>query len=69
MTLSNEVERMEELIDDFRSDEPIPKLLVWYVEIEDVGLSMLLKEVTDSMEYAADYCGDVCDVIPCLTVG
>ena len=68
VTLTYEVERLEEMIDDLRADELIPELLVWYKKIADIGLSLLLKELLDNMENVADFCEDVSDIIRCIAV-
>lgn len=68
VVLSYEVERLEENIDDLRSDKLIPELLPWYRKNKDIGLSILLKEITDNMEDVADFCEDVSDIIRCISI-
>jgi hypothetical protein len=68
ITLSHEVERLEEKIDDLRADDLTPKLLAWYKKIKEIGSSLLLKEITDNMENIADLCEDVSDIIRSIAV-
>lgn len=68
VVLSHEVERIEEKIDDLRADQLTPELLSWYRKIKDIGLSLILKEATDNMENAADFCEDVSDIIRCIAI-
>ena len=68
IAISQEVERLEENIDDIRAEQLIPETLVWYRHVEDVGLSLLLKEITDNMENVADICEDVSDIIRTIAV-
>lgn len=68
IAISQEVERLEENIDDFRAEQLIPETLVWYRHIEDVGLALLLKEITDNMENVADICEDVSDIIRSIAI-
>lgn len=68
VVISHEVERLEEKIDDLRADQLIPEMLVWYKKIKDIGLSLLLKEITDNMEDTADYCEDVSDIIRFIAI-
>ena len=68
ITLSHEVEKMEEKIDDLRAEELTPRLLVWYKKIKDIGSILTLKEITDNMENIADFCEDVSDIIRSIAV-
>jgi predicted phosphate transport protein (TIGR00153 family) len=63
ITAANEVEKTEELIDDFRAKEVYPKLLEWFEKTNNIGLSLLIKEIIDNMENLADRCEDVGDII------
>ena len=66
--LSHEVEKYEEMVDDLRADELMPELMKWYKRVKDIGLSLLLKELTDNMENVADFCEDVSDIIRVIAV-
>jgi len=68
VVLSHEVEKLEEKIDDLRADQLTPELLAWYRKIKDIGLSLVLKEMTDNMENVADFCEDVSDIIRCIAI-
>jgi predicted phosphate transport protein (TIGR00153 family) len=66
--LSSEVERLEEKIDDLRSEQLIPETLVWYRRINEIGSSLVLKEATDNMENVADFCESVADIIRAIAL-
>lgn len=68
IALSYEVEKLEEKIDDFRTEELVPKLMVWYRRIRDIGVALLMYELTDNMENIADLCEDVSDIIRSIAV-
>jgi len=63
INVSQEVERMEEEIDDFRGEKLIPKLLEWQNQDRRVGSCLLLKEIADNLEEVADRCEDVSDLL------
>jgi len=60
---ADEVEKTEELIDEFRAKEVYPKLLEWFKKTCNIGLSLLVKEIIDNMENLADRCEDVGDIV------
>ena len=66
--LSREVERLEEKIDDLRAEKLIPELMKFYRRINDIGLALLLKEITDNMENVADYCENVSDIVRYISI-
>ncbi len=68
IALSYEVEKLEEKIDDLRAEELMPRLMVWYRKIKDIGLALLMKELTDNMENIADLCEDVSDIIRSIAI-
>ncbi|HID60361.1 MAG TPA: DUF47 family protein [Hadesarchaea archaeon] len=68
VVLSHEVEKLEEKIDDLRAEQLTPELLAWYRKINDIGVSLVLKEMTDNMENVADFCEDVSDIIRCIAI-
>lgn len=60
---ANEIEKTEELIDDFRIKKIMPELLEWSRECQDIGQYLLVKEIIDNLENVADRCEDVGDII------
>jgi len=66
--LSHEVERYEEKVDDLRAEELTPELMKWYKKVKDIGLSLVVKELTDNMENVADFCEDVSDIIRVIAI-
>ena len=69
VVLSQDVERLEEKIDDLRTDVLIPEMLIWWRKSKDVGNSILFKEIIDNIENAADFCEDVSDIIRSIAIG
>lgn len=63
ITAANEIEKTEELIDDFRIKKVLPELLEWSKSGGDVGHYLIVKEIIDNMEDIADRCEDVGDII------
>ncbi len=68
IALALEVEKLEEKIDDLRAEELVPNLMIWYRKIKDIGQSLVLKEITDNMEFIADLCEDVSDIIRSIAI-
>lgn len=66
--LSHEVERYEEKVDDLRAEELTPELMKWYKKVREIGISLVLKEMTDNMENVADLCEDVSDIIRVMAI-
>ncbi|MEM2875039.1 MAG: DUF47 family protein [Candidatus Hadarchaeales archaeon] len=66
--LSHEVERYEEKVDDLRAEELTPELMKWYKRVKEIGISLVLKEMTDNMENVADFCEDVSDIIRVMAI-
>ncbi|MEM2251093.1 MAG: DUF47 family protein [Candidatus Hadarchaeales archaeon] len=63
IAVANEIEKTEELIDDFRIKKILPELLEWSRKCQDIGQYLLVKEIIDNMENVADRCEDVADII------
>ena len=68
IAISHEVERIEEQVDDIRTEQLVPETLVWNRRIQDISLVLLLKEITDNMEGIADICEDVSDIIRLIAI-
>ncbi|MEM2875238.1 MAG: DUF47 family protein [Candidatus Hadarchaeales archaeon] len=68
VALSHEVEKFEEKVDDLRAEELTPELMRWYKKVKDIGLSLVVKELTDNMENVADFCEDVSDIIRVIAI-
>jgi len=68
IALAQEVEKLEEKIDDLRSEQLTPGLFKWYKKVKDIGQSLLLKEITENMETIADLCEDVSDIIRSIAI-
>jgi len=62
LKFADNVERMEEEIDDFRS-ELIAKILKWGDESRKISSLLMLKEAVENVENASDRAEDVADVI------
>ena len=62
LKFADSVERMEEEIDDFRS-ELIAKILKWGDESQKISSLLMLKEAVENVENASDRAEDVADVI------
>ena len=62
LKFADSVERMEEEIDDFRS-ELIAKILKWGDESRKISSLLMLKEAVENVENASDRAEDVADVI------
>jgi hypothetical protein len=66
--LTDETERIEEEIDEYRMYRLVPKLVGWINESKAMGFSLMLKEAIDRMEEVADRCEDVADVIRSIVI-
>lgn len=61
LTISNEIEKLEEETDDIRHE--VFKDILKYCEESKISQCIMLKEVMDSIENSADKCEDVADTL------
>lgn len=65
--VTNEVERMEEEIDDYRV-ALIEKILEYGDKVKSIGAWLMLKEAVENMENVADRSEDVADVVRSIAI-